>query len=308
MSRNKILITGYSGFIGSNFLNKLLTSNNFNNIILLGRKAPKIVNSNTTFIKFDDFRILKNLNFSFLKEVHTVYHLAGLAHKDNVDNQYDDVNVLFTKIIFNESLNFGVDKFLFLSSIGVNGSSSSDSANQMFNHSDIPRPDNPYSHSKLRAEKFLLSNSENIKLAILRPPLIYAKDAPGNFNKIANLLKRPIPLPVLGLKNKRSFLSILNLVDFLFHFLNTSNFSSGVYLIADKETISTAELLMQARKNYKIGALLFYIPSRLLRLFFSMIGKKDIFNKLSVTLIMNTERLENEFKWSPPYSLEETFK
>ena len=65
---------------------------------------------------------------------------------------------------------------------------------------------------------------------------------------------------------------------------------------------------MQARKNYKIGALLFYIPSRLLRLFFSMIGKKDIFNKLSVTLIMNTERLENEFKWSPPYSLEETFK
>jgi len=139
--------------------------------------------------------------------------------------------------------------------------------------------------------------------------LIYSHNAPGNYARISNLLTKRIPIPLLGLKAERSFLSISNLNHFLHNLMSVTSFRSGVYLLADKEITTTADFLSIIRTYHPNSkAYLFYLPEPIIKYICYFIGFGSTFEKLASKLAIDISHTEDEFNWIPPYTIEESFR
>lgn len=227
----KILITGSSGFIGSNLYDHL-----HENYILYGLDLGKSG-------KYSESNLFHWDQMDELPSVDVIIHLAGKAHdtaNTTKPEEYFDVNLGLTKKIFDHFISSEANVFIFFSSVKA----VADEVNGILTENDVPDPKTPYGKSKLAAENYITSKviSNAKKVYILRPCMIHGPGNKGNLNLLYNWIKRGIPWPLGAFENMRSYASMDNVV-FIVKELLSGNIPSGIYQIADDQPVSTTEII-----------------------------------------------------------------
>ncbi|AZS50747.1 NAD-dependent epimerase/dehydratase family protein [Entomomonas moraniae] len=301
----KVLITGATGFVGSAFLKKILEDYQFTPIITVRE-------FNQTYKTLQQF-IVKDLTTTIdwsevLIGVDCIVHIAGRAHvlKETAQDPlqaFRAVNVDATLKLAKQALAAGVKRFVFISSIGVNGIHNT----EPFTEDDMPNPQTDYARSKLEAEEALwqLTKDTDMELVIIRPPLVYGEQVKANFLSLLKWVYRGIPLPLGWVNNKRSFVSVDNLVDLLMIVLTHPNAANQLFLVADSETLSTTQLLKLTAKKMHKSIFLLPVPVILLKIAATILGKKNTAIQLCDSLEVSIDKANILLGWRPSISIEE---
>lgn len=295
MKQNKkILLTGSSGFIGTE-LRKVHPSQ----FRIVSRKN-EVVDS----FKIDNIDSKTNWDGAF-DNVDCIIHLAGLAHSPNFNAEdYIEVNTLGTLKLAKDAINAGVKRFVFVSSIGVNGSKT---VTFPFTSSSKAVPHNSYTLSKLKAEQGLLEMAKDtdLEVVIVRPTLVYGLNAPGNFGLLMKLIKKSPILPFALVENKRSFISVQNLCELLLLCANSASAAGHVFLASDGKAISTKEFTNQIANGLGKSICQLPIPIWCMRLGAMLLGKRSMAEQLFDNLDVDSSDTFDVLDWTPPYTMEE---
>ena len=248
---------------------------------------------------------------SFLDEVDCILHLAGRAHilrEKAVDSlgSFRQVNVSETLALARRAALAGVRRFIFVSSVKVNGESTSPFI--PFTEADTPCPVDPYGISKYEAELALnqLGAETGMEIVIVRPPLIYGPRVKGNFRVMMNLLSRRVPLPLGSIRdNLRSLVSLDNLVDFLVFCISRGEAANRVFLVSDRRDVSTAELLELLGSAMKVPVNLLPFPPYILDRISRLGPGRSLYQKLCGSLVVDASAAVRFLGWEPTLSLEE---
>ena len=307
----KVLITGSNGFIGQHLVSNLRNEKGIS-LVLSSRKYVESLSGladQFIFPSIDSSTDWKKV----LVGVDTVVHLAGIAHDTklnpkNSDIKYIESNIKTTSNLARQAVKAGVNRFIYLSSIKVNGEETS--INKPFVADDIPDPQDIYAKSKLNAEIALKKISEisDLKLVIIRPVLVYGPGVKGNFLNLMKWIKRGIPLPFALISNKRDLVSINNLIKFITICLKHPSAVGQVFLISDNISLSTKSLIEKLARFQKKKILLLPFPKALLSLVFNLIGRKELSQKLLGSLEVNTQKNINLLGWRPSQDMDEVLK
>ena len=294
----KILITGSNGFLGKGVVNNLKVKHD----VTCGTRY-KINDSFSVGNLSEEDYIAPNLN-----QFDIIIHLAAKAHvfgKDaNNINEFKTVNVESTLKLARSAARSGVERFIYLSSIGVNGINSHDTP---FTEDMATAPHDPYSASKLDAEEGLksIAKQTGLDVVIIRPPLIYGPSAPGNFSSLMKLVKLPIPLPFSSVKNRRSFIFIKNISSFIERCIDHPDADNQTFLIADGQDTSLPALVTLIRSEMGQSPMLIPVPTCLLKLVGQFSGKSAVVERLTGNLQVNKSKASDMLDWKPPYTFEE---
>jgi nucleoside-diphosphate-sugar epimerase len=223
-----------------------------------------------------------------LAGVEVVVHLANRAHVLNEKARdplaiFREVNVAGTIQLANQAVESGVKRFIFISSIKVNGEQTN---KHPFTKNDKPNPQDPYAISKLEAENALreVGIKSSMEIVIIRPPLVYGEGVKGNFERLTHLVKSGIPLPFASIKNKRSLVSLENLVQILAKTVTHPKIANQTLLVADKKDLSTPELIEKIAALIGRPAQLFPFPVKLLKVLGKLTGQSETINRLTENL------------------------
>lgn len=238
-----------------------------------------------------------------------VVHLAGRAHlKDEIDtdplSEYRLANVDVTLNLVRAAALAGVKRFVFISSVGVNGA---ETFGIPFMAEDAASPHSPYAISKYEAELGLkaLTSQAEMEFVIIRPPLVYGPNAPGNFGSLMRWLKRGLPLPLGAVENKRSFVALENLVDLILVCSKHPSAANQTFLVSDGEDISTTDLLRRLGTAIGKPARLLPVPERWLAFGAQLLGKREMFQSLCGSLRVDISKTRTLLDWKPPVSVDE---
>lgn len=285
-----ILITGASGFIGKSLTQYL--ANQGHHITAIQRNSS---HKNTATTKYD-----------------CLIHLAGRAHilhETTADayKSFKAANVDYSLEIAALAQQLGINKFIFMSSIGVNGKYSRD---KPFTENDTPKPHNDYAQTKWEAELELKEffKGSDTALTIIRPPLVYGPKPKANFKALLSLCRYPLPLPFGAINNKRSFISIYNLCQFIELCCTHPAAANQTFLISDDHDVSITELVTAIRKALARSTCLVPVPISLLRILFTMIGKHGLNEQLLANLEIDTNKAKELLNWKPLISFDEGIK
>ncbi len=300
----QIMLTGANGFVGSRLLSQLGRHPEFQ-VAGLCRRLPS-GKSNFHFHAVGD---LQQADLStLLSGVDVLIHAAARAHIINDVEadplaEYRRVNVEGTLNVARQAAAAGVKRFIFISSIGVNGNINT----CPFQADEHPNPAEPYAQSKWEAEQSLmqLASQKGMEIVIIRPPLVYGPDAPGNFGSLVRWIEKGIPLPLGGVYNKRSLVGIDNLVDLIIRCIDHPAAANQVFLAGDGEDLSTTELLRGAGRAMGKPARLIPVPAGLLQFGATLLGKKAIAQRLLGSLQVDISKTCALLDWKPPYTVEE---
>jgi len=245
-----------------------------------------------------------------LKDVSLVIHCAARVHvmkEEALDPlvEFRSVNVEGTLRLARQAAEAGVRRFIFISSIGVNGG---DTFAHPFAAEDNVAPHTPYAISKHEAEVGLRALADNTKMeiVIIRPPLVYGPNAPGNFLSLMNWLMSGIPLPLGAvIENRRSFVFIDNLVDLIVTCLDHPAAANQTFLVSDGESLSTAALLRRMGEALGRPARLIQVPVPLLQMGAALLGKRDMAQRLCGSLEVDIGKTRELLGWTPPISVDE---
>jgi len=308
----RIVVTGASGFIGSAIVRQLSLSEH--QVVALVRNTVHHLPEKVKQIEIGDLSQLDENRlasaFQFVKGFDAIIHTAALAHKKDTRADYvsqvEKVNVQATELLAQFASQYEIGCFVFLSSIGVNGSAST----QAFTEQDQPKPHNFYAKCKYKAEQGLLSLSAKVKMemVIIRPPLVYSHHAPGNFARLINLVESGFPLPFGSIKNKRSLLALDNLVDFLIFCSDqkkTPLAKNQIFLIADSEDISTTELIEKIAFSLNKKSRLIPVNSKIFFIFLKLIGKHKLYTQLFDSLQIDASKAINLLGWLPKVTIDQ---
>jgi nucleoside-diphosphate-sugar epimerase len=299
----RVLITGAGGFVGQALCVELNTQHY--DVIAITR-SNDIVNGCKTLT-------VGNINgetewSTALIGVDVVVHLAArvhIMHDDAVDPlaAFREVNVEGTLNLARQAANAGVKRFIFLSSIGVNGAQSK----KPFTELDIPHPHSPYAFSKLEAELGLekVALETGMKFVIIRSPLVYGSAAPGNFSRLIRIVRRQAYLPLATINNKRSFVYVGNLVSLILKCIEHPAAKNQIFLVSDGQDISTTELLKMCANAMGVKSRLLPMPQKLLIVGASLLGKRDVALQLCGDLQVDFTKACELLDWIPPYSVAE---
>ncbi len=246
-----------------------------------------------------------------LRNVEQVVHLAARVHVMN-DRSSDPlaafrrVNVESCAALARQAAAAGVRRFVFLSSVKVNGELTE--VGQPFTADDVPAPEDPYGMSKHEAELVLreIAKDTGMDVVIIRPPLVYGPGVKANFASMMRWLSRGIPLPLAAVtQNRRSLVALDNLVDLIVTCLNHPAAANQIFLVSDGEDLSTAQLLKRMSAAMGQPARLFYVPSALLKLGVAVLNKPGIYQRLCGTLQLDMAKTHQLLDWTPPLSVDE---
>lgn len=295
-----VLVTGASGFVGGYLCTTLVNGNV--QVSAVVRKA----NNNLKNVQL----IIKELNAqtnwkSSLSGIDVVIHLAGRAHvmkESSVDpyQVYAGINVDATRNLAEQAAESGVKRFIFLSSVKVNGESTVEFA---FNESNRPQPEDDYGKSKNEAEKVLnaIGQDTEMEVVIIRPPLVYGKGVKANFKNLIKLSQSGFPLPLGAIHNKRSLIYIENLVDFIILCMRHPRAGNETFMVSDGDDVSITQLISSIQKASKSKSLLLPVPKSWLIFLFHLIGKRSLSNKLFWSLQVNIDKAKTLLEWNPPF-------
>lgn len=294
----RVFVTGANGFIGT-ALCQHLVSRDFSVHGLVRADIPDEVGVVYHRGSLEDREFL----LSCLVGVDCLIHLAGRAHVMREESRdplttFRAVNCDATLELARIAQTAGVKRFVFISSIGVNGAETS--AKPFDEHSE-PEPHADYALSKLEAEeglKKLLAGTDT-ELVIIRPPLVYGVDAPGNFARLLKLVATGLPLPLNGVNNRRSIISLENLVSFITLCIGHSAAAGQLFLVSDGKDISTAEMALALARGMGKKPLMLPVPDVLLKIGATLLGKGALYTQLYRSLQVESSKARKLLGWQP---------
>lgn len=303
--KDRILITGSNGFVGS-YLCEYLSEKNYS-ILAHTRSPQQSINSNIENINFD---LNDNLDAIRFDSVDVIVHCAGRAHIMNETAEsplgaYRYANVQGTLNLAKKAVQSGIKRFIYLSSIKVNGE---ETPLTPFTPEDEVKTSDPYGLSKYEAEQALLdlAKNTNLEVVIIRPVLIYGKGVKANFKSMISLAAKQIPLPIGCLDNKRSMVSIYNLADLIHTCLTHPNAKNEVFLASDQDDISVKQLFEKLATHQGYKLIMFPIPKTLITLLASIVGKKAVATRLCSKLVVDCSKNTKLLEWKAPYSVDDS--
>lgn len=302
-----ILVTGASGFVGGALCASLVYHSPL-------RISVRDKSKSELFANVDVFEasISPDQDWSStLSGVTAVVHCAARVHvmSEEVADplfEFRRVNVDGTLNLARQASEAGVRRFVFISSIKVNGDCTD--LGHPFTADQIPVPSDPYGVSKFEAEMGLraLSKETGMEVVIIRSPLVYGPEVKANFLSMMNWLRRGIPLPLGSVtKNRRSFVFIDNLVSMIIACINHPAAANQTFLVSDDEDLSTAGLLERMALALGRPSKSIRVPTALITLGARLIGWSDISQRLCGSLQVDIKKTKDLLDWSPPVSVDE---
>ncbi|MCK5649132.1 MAG: SDR family oxidoreductase [Gammaproteobacteria bacterium] len=306
----RILITGSSGFIGQ-YLSHLLGNNAYDVIHTYRHLPDEYTPENSNHIAVGNIEPQTRWQTA-LTGVDVVVHLAARVHvmqETHADplEAFRAVNTQGTMNLARQAVAAGVKRFVYLSSIKVNGEQTLD---KPFYADDKPEPQDPYAVSKFEAEQQLLvlGKETGLEVVIIRPPLVYGPGVKGNFSRLIRLVKKSIPLPLAGINNSRSLVNIQNLCSLIEACLVHPKAAGEVFLISDGRDLSTSELFAQIAQALGKKSRLFYLPGFLIKFLTYIIGRSAEYERLFGSLQVDIAKNKKLLDWSPHVSVETGIK
>lgn len=304
MSRNNLAITGTSGFIGSALNVKL---SEYFNVIELGRSSKR----NKDDVSFIQFDLASPTNITKqLAGVDVIIHCAGISKVKPEANRAER-DLLFTVntdsviSLARSAANAGVKRFIFLSSLKAMGESTTGRA--PFHHEEELCPEDDYGLSKAKAEEGLqiVSEETGIEVVIIRPPLVYGPGVKGNFANLQRLACKNVPLPFGSIDNKRSLVSLHNLIDLIFVCVTNPEAANQTFLVSDDNDVSTPDLLIAMSIAAGCQPRLLRFPVGFIQFVGKMLGKTGLVDRLCGDLRVDISHTKSKLNWSPPIDFEE---
>lgn len=312
--KRTILITGASGFVGQ-ALCKRLESHESIEVRKVVRKHRPQMDELLRKTAVSERIIVEDIGPDTdwgmaLQGIDCVVHLAARVHvvderHPTAEKEFHRINVEGTKKLAIDAAKAGVRRFVFLSSIKVNGevNQRDDKGKTLpFRELDEAHPVDAYARSKLCAELELkrIASDTGLEIVIIRPPLVYGPGVKANFLKLLSLASSQLPLPFGNVSNLRSYIYIDNLVDIVSVCITHPKAAGHTYLVSDGQDLSTRELIQNLSQFLGKKAILFPIPISLLKFFAALANKKSTVDKLTGYLVVDTNKCRTELNWSPP--------
>ncbi|MBL0701389.1 MAG: SDR family oxidoreductase [Desulfosarcina sp.] len=319
-----MLITGINGFVGRGLAAAL--QRNRDNI----RGSVRSAAGNREIAEVGDHifvsgEINTRTDWSkALNGIDVVVHLAARVHvmRQSITDplaEFRRVNTEGTLNLARQAVTAGVKRFVFISSIKVNGEGTEirgqraegrgqeSKLKEVFSEKDIPCPQDAYAVSKWEAEQGLLKIAEEtgLEVVIIRPPLVYGLGVKANFRSLMKWVSRGVPLPLGAVYNKRSFVALDNLVSFIIHCIDHPNAANEVFLISDGKDVSTTELLQKIAHAFGKRSFLLPVPVGLMIFVANMLGKRDVADRLLGSLQVDSSKAWDLLGWKPVASMDE---
>jgi UDP-N-acetyl-alpha-D-quinovosamine dehydrogenase len=306
----KILITGATGFVGASLAESLAREDHFE--ILAGTRSERsALGTRYKFIRCPELGSSESWT-NALAGVDVVVHAAARVHiagraAENPSSlaEFERINVQGTLELAKQASLCGVRRFIYISSIKVNGEKTQPGV--PFRAEDIPKPQGAYAISKYHAERALLSGFDQHQLqgVIIRPPLMYGPGVKANFLELMKLVYRRVPLPLGGVDNARSLLSLVNLCSLVKVCIHHPNAPHRVFLASDGDDISTTRLLRLLAHGMGVNPRLFWVPKTLLTAAAVAMGRRPLIDRLLGCLQVDISDTFAALGWTPPISTEE---
>lgn len=302
-----VLVTGATGFVGSSLSRYLVDFSDFE-----VRGSSRRLDDMETNCDMYCAELSAGFDWSeVLFGVDVVIHTAARVHV--MDDRCSDpltefrkVNVVGTLNLARQAVQAGVKRFVYISTIKVHGEQT-----QMgvpFRHDDILQPVDPYAVSKMEAEIALqqLARESQLEVVIIRPPLVYGPEVKANFKALIQWLRRGVFLPFgLLCENKRSFVSLANLIDLIVTCIDHPAAVNQIFLVCDGEDLSTVELLQRLARAMRRSVVLIPVPISILTVLFVLLKKSNVLNRLCRSLQIDMVRTQELLDWVPPVSVDE---
>ena len=307
-----ILVTGANGFVGSALVQRLIEDSSLCDVVVTLRRKDILWPKGVKSIQIGD--LLSTTDWSkALEEVNAVVHCAARVHvmhdstKDHLEI-YRQVNVLGTLNLARQAAKAGVRRFVFLSSIKVNGEITQ--PGRPFTADDVPAPMDPYGISKQEAEHGLLkiAKQTGMELVIVRSPLVYGPGVKANFASMMRWVDLGLPLPFGAIHNSRSMVALDNLVNMLITCLKHFSAAGQIFMVSDGRDLSTTELLQHTAEAMGKKIILLPAPTSWLKFCATLIGKRAVSQRLCGFLQVDIEKTRRMLGWTPPFTLEQGIK
>ena len=298
------LVTGANGFIGQSLSLELILQGH-----LVRATLRNVISQPKDFTQVVVGSIDGETDWSIaLRDVDTVIHLAARVHVMNDAStdplaEFRKVNVEGTLNLAGQAAKAGVKRFIFISSIKVNGEHTD--LCKPFTEADAANPEDAYGLSKYEAEQglLLIAQQTGMEVVIIRPPLIYGPGVKANFKSMLHFVKRGIPLPFGIINNKRSFVYLGNLISFIIRCIDHPEAANQVFLVSDGHDLSMTQLLTECAKALGVKARLLPIPQKLIEFSAALLGKQDMAQRLCGNLQVDISKARNILNWAPPVSM-----
>jgi nucleoside-diphosphate-sugar epimerase len=303
----KIHFTGATGFVGRALQARLLMDSHLP--ISMQRRAQGSTATSLNSFVVGDIDASTNW-FAALHAADTVVHLAARVHvmRDAVADPLEEfrrVNTYGTLNLARHAAASGVRRFVYLSSIKVNGGATIHG--RPFTPSDSVTPRDSYGISKHEAELGLreIARETGMQVVIIRPTIVYGMGAKGNFNSLVKLVASGLPIPLASIQNRRSLVGIDNLVDFIITCLEHPAAANETFLVSDGEDLSTPDLIRRMARAMNCPARLLPVPESVLMAAAAMLGRRDMAQRLCGSLQVDISKARALLEWKPPISVDE---
>lgn len=295
---NRVLVTGASGFVGSALVSRLKKEPG-TDVVAAVRRAH-----DNSCLELGDLEA-PQFSPSQFEGFASVVHTAARVHvmRDQSSNplaEFRRINTTATLALASAAAEAGVQRFLFISSVKVNGETTRPGA--PFCADDLPAPQDPYAVSKLEAEQglFELAQRTGMEVVIVRPPLVYGPGVKANFQSMMRWLRLGIPMPLGGIENRRSLVALDNLVDLLVCCLVHPAAAGQVFLVSDGEDLSTTELLKLLSDALGRPVALWGWTGPVLKPLLSLMRQDALIQRLFESLQLDIGKTHSLLGWTPP--------
>lgn len=302
----RVLVTGATGFVGSALTARLAQHDGFAPVAVTRR--PFAFPDGVETIQVRDLSELAPK----LSGIDTIVHCAARVHvmrEEAVDPlaAFRKDNVEATLRLAVDAARAGVRRFVFLSSIKASGE---ETFAEPFTEQTEPQPETPYGQSKLEAEKGLraIASRTSLEVVRIRPPLVYAAHAGGNFARLLRWLCRGLPLPLGSVDNSRSYVALENLVDAIVRCIDHPKAANELFLVSDGEDLSTPDMLCAITEGMDKEAVLLPFPAPLIRIAAAMLGQKDAARQVCGSLAVDSRKVRETLAWRPPLKAREALR